>query len=141
MGYLVRRTYRNFTGALEERLSKHGVSISMWFFLRLLWEEDGRNQRELSEELGLTPPTTVSAMDNLERRGLIRRERGHKDRRQVSILLTASGRKLRTKLAHYATEVNAIALKELNAAEVSELRRLLMKVDSSLAESRAVRKR
>src|SRR5437867_7075837 len=75
MGYLVRRTFRGFTRALEKRLARHNITISMWFFLRLLWEGDGRTQTELSKELGLTQPTTVSAMDNLERRGLIRRHR------------------------------------------------------------------
>src|SRR5262245_12085990 len=71
MGYLVRRTFRAFTRTLELRLAEYEISISMWFFLRLLWEQDGLTQREISEELGLTPPTTVSAIDALEKRGYV----------------------------------------------------------------------
>ncbi|MEA3196410.1 MAG: hypothetical protein QOF32_462, partial [Gammaproteobacteria bacterium] len=36
-GYLVRKTFRAFTRSLEQRLAPHDVSLSMWFFLRLLW--------------------------------------------------------------------------------------------------------
>src|SRR5690349_1883492 len=85
MGYLVRRTFRAFTRVLEQRLVAEDISISMWFFLRLLWEGDERNQKEISDELGLTPPTTVSAMDNLEKRGLIVRKRNPQDRREILI--------------------------------------------------------
>lgn len=136
MGYLVRRTFRSFTAALEDRLSQHGVSISMWFFLRLLWEGDGRSQKELGEELGLAPPTTVSAMDNLERRGLIHRIRDIEDRRKINIYLTGAGRDLKRKLGHYAAEVNAIALQDLSPSETALLRNLLQRVNDALTAHR-----
>jgi DNA-binding MarR family transcriptional regulator len=132
MGYLIRRTFRSFTRALEQRLAKHGISISMWFFLRLLWESDGRTQKEICFELQLSPPTTVSAMDNLEARGLIIRRRSPIDKRQVHIYLTATGKKLKGELEHYANEVNTQALRFLKPEEIVLLRSLLMRVNESL---------
>src|SRR5262245_15459067 len=105
MGYLVRRTFRAFTRCLEQRLATHDISISMWFFLRLLWEGDGRTQKEISRELGFTPANTVAAMDNLEARGFIVRKRNTHDRREIHIHLTAAGRQLKEQLMHYAEEV------------------------------------
>jgi DNA-binding MarR family transcriptional regulator len=133
MGYLVRRTYRAFTRALEKRLKEHDVSLSMWFFLRLLWETDGKTQKELADELSLTQSSTVSAMDNLERRGLINRIRSVDDRRKINIYLTDAGRDLKRKLAHYALEVNQVALSDFDDAEVECLRSMLLKINRALA--------
>jgi DNA-binding MarR family transcriptional regulator len=113
-GYLVRKAFQAFTRSLEKRLAPHGISLSMWFFLRLLWERDGLTQSELSEELGLTPPTTVAAMDNLETKGFIQRRRNTEDRRKSNIYLTKRGRELETKLAPYAAEVNRVALRDIS---------------------------
>lgn len=132
VGFLVRRTHKSFTRALEVRLRAHGISISMWFFLRLLWEKDGLSQKECAHELSLTQPTTVSAMHNLEERGLIRRVRNEKDRRLTNIYLTEEGRALRQELIHYATEVNQLATAGICDWEVEALRSLLTRVNAAL---------
>jgi DNA-binding MarR family transcriptional regulator len=136
MGYLVRCTFRAFTRSLEQRLAEHDVSISMWFFLRCLWERDGRTQKDIGMKLGLTPPTTVSAMHNLRRRGLIERVRNPQDRREIHVYLTPAGKKLKERLAPYANEVNALALGKLTKRECQLLRTLLTKVRESLDDQR-----
>ena len=132
MGYLVRKTFRAFTRSLELRLAEHDVSISMWFFLRRLWEGDGLTQKELSKELGLTQPTTAAAMDNLERRGLIRRSRNPGDRRKINIYLTSSGKDLKPRLAKYAAEINEIAVRGFSKPEVATVRDLLSRMMEAL---------
>ena len=138
MGYLVRRTYRNMTRGLEVRLQQHGVTLSMWFFLRLLWEGDGWTQKELTEELGLRQPTTVSAMDTLEKRGLVRRAPNPDDRRSTLIYLTKAGRDIREKLFRYADEANMLALKDMTAEEIRTLRKLLLKINETLEHNKAL---
>jgi DNA-binding MarR family transcriptional regulator len=135
MGYLVRRTYRSFTHALERRLAEHGVSISMWFFLRLLWEGDGRTQKELSDELGLTGATTVSAIDNLEKRGLVKRRRNVEDRRKSNIYLTPAGYALRDQLIHHAAEVNTVALRGFTPEEIAKARDFLERMNDALQDA------
>ena len=117
IGYVIRQAHQLFIQSLEARLSPYGLSSAMYFFLRLLWEHDGITQREISEKLGLTPPTTVSAMDNLEGKGLIKRSRNTEDRRKVNIFLTKRGRDLETKLRQRAVEVNDVALAEISPAD------------------------
>jgi DNA-binding MarR family transcriptional regulator len=133
-GYLVRKTFRAFTRSLEQRLAPHDVSLSMWFFLRLLWEQDGLTQKELGDELGLTQATTAAAMDVMEKRRLIERRRNSVDRRKTNIFLTNSGRELRAVLLPYAAEVNKAALARVTAAELSQLLELLRRINSSLDE-------
>jgi MarR family transcriptional regulator, organic hydroperoxide resistance regulator len=131
-GYLIRQTFRSFTRSLEHRLAPHDISLSMWFFLRLLWEQDGLTQKELSDELGLTQPTTVAAMDVMEARGLIQRRRSSEDRRKTNIFLTQAGRALEKRLLPFAREVNEAALTNVTTAELQKLWTILERINHSL---------
>jgi DNA-binding MarR family transcriptional regulator len=131
-GFVVRRAYRAFTRALEVRLAEHDVNISMWFFLRLLWLDNGKSQKALSEELGLSQPTTVSAIDNLEKRGFVERRRDSADRRQSNVYLTAAGRALEARLAPFAKEVNDVAQAALAAHDQRIVRDLLTAMVAAL---------
>jgi len=132
VGFLVRRTHRAFTRALQARIAPHGVSIGMWFFLRALWQEDGISQRELSQRVGMMEPTTASALANMERKGFVRRVRNRGDRRIVNVFLTERGRALRRELLPLAAAVNREALRGIAANEVAHLRALLGKVQLRL---------
>jgi DNA-binding MarR family transcriptional regulator len=132
VGYLVRQTHRAFTRALQARIAPHGVSIGMWFFLRALWQEDGISQRELSQRVGMMEPTTASALNNMERKGFVRRIRNRNDRRIVNVFLTERGRTLRRELLPLAAEVNEVALRGVSADEVARLRATLDKLRTSL---------
>jgi DNA-binding MarR family transcriptional regulator len=136
-GYLVRRTFRAFTRSLEQRLAPHNVSLSMWFFIRLLWEQDGVTQKTLADELGLTQATTVAAMDVMETRGLIERRPNSLDRRKSNIFLTKEGHALKAKLLRYAVEVNSAAHEDVSAKELVLLRELLNRLIRSLDEDSA----
>jgi DNA-binding MarR family transcriptional regulator len=131
-GYLVRKTFRAFTRSLEHRLKAHGISISMWFFLRLLWEKDGVTQKYLSDELGLMQPTTVTAVDNMEKAGYVERRRNGNDRRKVNIFLTRKGWALREKVLPYAREVNTIALQGIADEDVTRMWDVLQRMNHSL---------
>ena len=125
VGYLMRETHRAFLRALGARISRHGVSIGMWYFLRALWEEDGLTQRELSRRVSMMEPTTATALESMERRGLISRTRNAEDRRKINIHLTDRGRRLREVLLPYAMEVNRVALAGIPARQIPLLRQQL----------------
>ena len=132
VGYLVRQTHRAFTRALQARIAPHGVSIGMWYFLRVLWQEDGISQRELSQRVGMMEPTTASALNNMERKGFVRRLRNRTDRRVVNVFLTERGRALRRELLPLAADVNDIAVRGLSVDELGRLRALLGKLQAGL---------
>jgi len=125
LGYLVRDTFRAFTRELETRIAAEGVSIGQWYFLRALWEEDGLTQRDLSRRVGMMEPTTVTAVNAMESKGLVRRVRDESDRRKMKVLLTPHGSALKERLLPCAKDVNELAASGLSEDEVATLRRLL----------------
>jgi DNA-binding MarR family transcriptional regulator len=132
LGYLLRDTYRAFSKILQSRISPHGVTIGQWYFLRVLWEEDGLTQRELSQRVGMMEPTTVTALNGMEKRGYVQRVRNVTDRRKVNIFLTDKGRALRARLLPHAAEVNRIAARALTPADIEKLRVILSAMKGSL---------
>lgn len=132
VGYLLRDTHRAFSRILQASIAPWGVTMGMWYFLRALWDEDGLTQRELSRRVGMMEPTTVSALNHMERRGLIERRRNEKDRRKVNVFLTRQGKALEKKLLPYAVDVNRIALKSITPEEAEVLRGLFRRMKDSL---------
>ena len=132
VGYALRETFRAFSRLLTSRISAHGVTIGQWYFLRVLWEEDGLTQRELSQRVGMMEPTTVTALNGMERRGYVRRVRNSTDRRKVNVFLTQKGRSLRNNLLPHAVEVNEIATEGVAPEEIERLRKVLRGMKANL---------
>lgn len=132
LGYLLRDTHRYFSRLLQARIERHGISMGQWFFLRVLWQEDGLTQAELGHRAGIMSPTTVAAINTMERKGLIERRRHPTDRRKHNVYLTKAGRQLERRLMPYAIEVNALATDGLPAAEVDQARDVLRRVRANL---------
>lgn len=132
IGYLVRQTHRAFSRLLQARIAPHGVTVGMWYFLRVLWEEDGISQRELSQRVGMMEPTTATALTHMERKGFVRRLRNRRDRRVVNVFLTERGRALKDQLLPLAAAVNDTASRHISAEELRSLRAVLTKLRAGL---------
>lgn len=134
MAHLMRDASRATVRALQKRLEAHGVAMGHWPFLRILWEKDGLNQKELSERAGVMAPTTFAAIKGMEEAKYIVRRKNPENQKNVYIYLTAKGRALERKLIPLAIEVNEIALKGLPLNVVAMLRKGLLMVIENLAE-------
>ena len=131
-GYLVRGTNLAVGKALRRDLSKYGMTLGQYYFMRALWIEEGLSQRELSDRVGTTEPTTASVLRLLEKNGLVRRIRNRRDRRTINIFLSQKGRSLKNELLHMATKINEIATRSLSTAEVETLKRLIRIMKTNL---------
>lgn len=126
MAHLVKDATRAFLRSLQIRLARHDVQLGHWTFLRILWERDGITKRELSVEAGVMEPTTVVALRAMESLGYVTLERRADNRKNVYVLLTPTGRRLKRKLVPLAEEVNAMALAGLTPAQIAATRRALL---------------
>jgi DNA-binding MarR family transcriptional regulator len=93
--------------------------------LRAIALEPGRSQQALSGQLGLLPSRVVAYVDELEDRGFVERRRNPDDRRLHALYLTASGKKIMTKIGELARQHEALMTAGLNSARRDTLRELL----------------
>jgi DNA-binding MarR family transcriptional regulator len=128
IGYLMRDTSRLLLGSLQERLDGYGVSLGNWFILRELFETDGLVLRELAARLHLLSPSVVAAVDILEQRGLVRRQRSDSDRRQVHVFLTRKGRQLKQPLGEVTGLVAEIGLDGIEEEDLAHLRATIHRI-------------
>jgi len=137
VGAEIRCTHLLFKSALHQRLRAHNLTSAQWAFFRILWNEDGINQKDLAGRLGIHPTTAVPALTILERNGYVRRERNGQDRRNVYIYLTEAGKDLSFELVPYATEMNERSLLGLSPQDADQLMALLWKVQENLRNALA----
>ncbi len=134
VGYQIRLTHRLMQRALQARIERHGVTLGMWYFLRVLWAQDGITQSELSRRTGTMEPTTLSAVRDMERGGIVERVPDPSDRRKINVFLTEHGRALEALLLPSAIEVVETALAGMTQREVSMLLDLLACIQQNLQE-------
>jgi DNA-binding MarR family transcriptional regulator len=137
LAHLVKDATRALVRALQMRLVEHGVSFGHWTFLRILWEQDGLMQRELSERAGVMEPTTHTALGAMQRLGYIRRRTAPGNRKNVYVHLTPRGRALKRRLVPLAEDVNRIAIAGVGARDVARTRATLLAIIENLARDAA----
>ena len=135
VGYQIRMTHRAMQRLLQARIEPHGVTLGMWYFLRVLWDEDGLTQRELSRRVGTMEPTTLHAIAIMERSGFVTRVRNDADRRKLNVFLTPEGRRLKERLLPLAAGVVGAATDGFSEREVSLLLSFLSAIQRNIEAS------
>jgi len=134
-GYLVRDAHRAFQRLLEKRIAAYGLKRGQWYFLRVLWTEDGLSQRELSARVGMMEPTTVIALRSMERSGLIRRARSADDKRRAQVWLTPKAQRLRDELLTLARGITEEAEAGISRGDLALFRRVIARMTTNLDRS------
>lgn len=132
LAFLIRRAHLAFDRLLTARLSEHGIKTGFWYYLRALWIEDGVSQKHLSHVTNVTEGTTVSLLNDMTTKGLIRRERDTVDRRQVFVSLTQKGRSLEAQLLPKGIDLINIALRGIPKEDINVCMDVLHKVADNL---------
>jgi DNA-binding MarR family transcriptional regulator len=127
-GYVFKEAHRAFSDAFRDQLKPYGITLSQWYFLRELWDEDGLTQRELSRRVGVREPTTGTAIELMERRKLVMRKRKLQDHRSLYVYLTPKGRALREGILVLAKALNKRAIRGFTTAEIADIRRKLFRM-------------
>jgi MarR family 2-MHQ and catechol resistance regulon transcriptional repressor len=118
------RASDSVAAALERRLARLGLTEGQLGVLEVLLHLGPRSQREIGHRLFRSDGNVVMVLDNLERRGLVRRQRDREDRRRVIVRLTPEGRRLIDRVfpGHVAAIVAIFSV--LSSAEREQLGRL-----------------
>jgi MarR family 2-MHQ and catechol resistance regulon transcriptional repressor len=118
------RAADSVTAALNRLLAECGLTISQFGTLEALFHLGPLGQTQIGSKLLKSSGNVTMVVDNLEKRGLVRRERGSADRRCVTVHLTRQGRSLISEMfpRHVAGVVRQMSA--LSLSEQQELARL-----------------
>ena len=134
IGFMMRSTLRVMRQVLRARLRAAGLDLGVWFYLRVLWEEDGLTQKELTQRVDDLQPSSVAALRSLEKSDLVRLEKDPQDKRKIRIYLTSKGRAKKRQMLRNAEDVNErIVLAGFSAAEAKQLREFLRRIRANVA--------
>ncbi len=115
-------------GSIEGRLSKNlgesDLTTSQFGVLEALYHLGPLNQKQLGEKILKSEGNITKVVDNLEKKGLVTREKNLEDRRFYNITLTQSGTDVIKSIfpLHVKEIVKEFSI--LTETELSELRKL-----------------
>ncbi len=116
------------TARLHRHLVDAGLTMTQFRALEALYSLGPLSQREIAVKILRSSGNITLVIDNLEKRGMVKRTRSKEDRRSYAVELTAVGRRaIGDVFPRHAAKV-VEELKALTSAEQEELSRLCRKV-------------
>jgi len=142
IGFLVKRCGILMTQIAERHFESTSVSFIQWAALMQLCAQAGHmSATQLSRELGYDMGALTRVVDELERRGLVRRERSRRDRRAVEIAVTAAGRRQAESAKRAVVDLLNELIEPYSEAEITTLielmQRMLLRLEHMAAASAA----
>ncbi len=127
LGFLLAKMHAAGSVINNAALADFGLKERSYSVLALAQGDLELSQREMAEFLSLDPSQVVALIDELERRGLVKRTVGRADRRHKLLTTTTKGRKVLVAAQKAATDAEAAQLCMLTDEEIAALKTILSK--------------
>jgi MarR family 2-MHQ and catechol resistance regulon transcriptional repressor len=111
------RAAESVTVRVNRFMSHHSLTISQFGVLEALLHKGSLCQRDIAVKILKSTGNITLVIDNLEKRGLVKRERDSDDRRYFTINLTTAGMEL---IAMAFTDVESAIVAEMNTLDEHE---------------------
>jgi DNA-binding MarR family transcriptional regulator len=128
----LRDCYRVFNAELQRRLDQHGLRVSDWSHLRIIADEEGLTQVEISKRLRIEKASSTAVLEKLKKAGLIYGKKRQSDFRKLGIYLTPEGRKMVEGLVPEVLSVITLATDSIPPAEMARFVRTIDKIISNI---------
>jgi DNA-binding MarR family transcriptional regulator len=128
LGYLLKHAQLRLAELAEPLYAPLGITGRQLALLMLFGDGPARSQQDGAARLGVDRTTMVALVDELEAKGLVRREVAPGDRRKRLVLLTPEGERVREAGAEVTRKAEALLLEPLSAEDAERLRAALHQV-------------
>ncbi|WP_103336179.1 MarR family winged helix-turn-helix transcriptional regulator [Amycolatopsis sp. CA-126428] len=128
LGYLLKHAQLRLAELAEPLYAPLGVTGRQLALLTLFGDGPARSQQDGAGRLGVDRTTMVALVDELEAKGLVRREVAPGDRRKRLVLLTPEGERVREAGTEVTRQAEALLLEPLSAEDAERLRAALHQV-------------
>jgi MarR family transcriptional regulator for hemolysin len=137
IGLKLATTSKAVSSAFNAALSAEGGSVPVWLILNSLKGTPWSTQLDLARALGIEGPTLTRHLDNLERNGLVARQRSKTDRRAFRVELTEAGEAAHERLLTAVIGFNQRLTSGLGRDDLRRLDDLLTRLAGNVAAQRA----
>ena len=128
----LRDCYRVFSAELQNRLQKYDMRVSDWSHLRVISDEEGLTQVEISKRLGIEKASSTAVLDKLRKAGLISGKKRKDDLRMIGIHLTPQGRKMVQRLLPEVMSVITLATTSISNDEMANFIQTITKITKNI---------
>lgn len=111
-----------------QELENIGMRYSYRHIMKPLMENESLTQLELVKITELKAPTISITLRNMERDGIVRREKKDSDRRETHVFITDKGKKMYTKVLDALKKAEETMLNGLTEKELKSMRTTLEKM-------------
>ncbi|MFI7013906.1 MarR family transcriptional regulator [Streptomyces coeruleorubidus] len=131
--YMVKQVELVVRSHLDELVRPSGITALQYTALTVLERHDGLSAAQLARDSFVTAQSIADLVRSLEGRGLVRRERNPRNRRELLILLTDAGRELLARHAGPVRELEERMVRDLTAHQTEQFRQALTKAWHALS--------
>lgn len=116
---------RNILESLKRESFGHDLTFSQAEVLNFIGPSGKETMKNIANYLRITPPSATEVVAEMEKKGLVIRKSDKNDRRVVSIVLTASAKKLSASLCKHKELILKKMLSKLNKKDRENLERII----------------
>ncbi|MFB7934165.1 MULTISPECIES: MarR family winged helix-turn-helix transcriptional regulator [Streptomyces] len=131
--YMVKQVELVVRSHLDELVRPSGITALQYTALTVLERHDGLSAAQLARDSFVTAQSIADLVRSLEGRGLVRRERNPRNRRELLILLTDDARELLARHAGPVRELEERMVRDLTAHQTEQFRQALIKAWHALS--------
>lgn len=117
---------------VSRELEAIGMRASYRHVMKPLMEQDGMTQLELVNITKLKAPTISITLRNMEREGIVRREKNDVDRRETHVYITDKGREMHKKIIEAFDRAEQVMLRDISDKEMASVRKILAKMSDNI---------
>jgi DNA-binding MarR family transcriptional regulator len=138
IGSLLKKIYRVYSIELIKELQSRGFNDLRPSFLEILMylsETDGPSIKLIGKACGLKKQTMTSHLNELEKRGYIKRENSELDKREQLVFLTDYGEKFKLNLLQVTNNLEKQYTSSIGEVELDRAEMMLDKLYREILES------
>ena len=134
LGYVINAVARKFSQLFNIRFKAYGITSEQWSILSKLVDYHGISQRELSTITEKDPNNITKLLDQLEKKGWVKRADHPTDRRSYVLLVTEQGDQLARQLKPLDQQLFVELTTSLTRDEVEVFKKILYQVNQGLSD-------
>jgi len=122
------RTASRLEQVAKKDVRCYGLNITEFSVLELLYHKGTHTTQAIKEKILIASSSTTYVVDQLVKKGCVRREPSQEDQRVTYVSITEAGRALMEKIFPSHAQKIAASFSELSSEELQQLKTILRKI-------------